>query len=443
MKTDHRVYRVCKISALFVMTFLLAACGSYRITSTLKPSGNTDLSLGQARFSLARFSIMHDEKDISAQNSAKALTHEFLNDRAKALYPNLFTDEWTALPILATAEIRSGGDTGIMLAAFATALTAGVIPFPGEKTTDISVATDVRGAGGDSLAAGNVSFQFEEVIWVSLIGPLGCIPVPGEADGRGTMFLFIPITGPGYAEAQTEYNNYMADRIIETIVRQLRTIDPAKLNAAYRARASRLRDVVIDGRTVWSFLAPTLSNENNQAVSFTALFYRDHPNRDVQPFEHVEVARRDAAGVWIPKTGYLRGAQSLTSVKTVMDKGVPADITVNQVTEPPLEDFIDLPENAGADDIRWSNRILIEAKNTSLLRLMQQGTRPELARLITRIEKNVLNLNEKAQMADSRVQQIVVNGGDPKETNEMAVLYRQRITILEAVLSALKRAGTR
>lgn len=435
--------RICKISALFVMALFLAACGSYRVTSTLKPSGNTNLSLGQAHFSLARFSVTHDKDDIGAQNSAKFLTPAFLNDRAKALYPNLFTDEWTALPVLATTEIRSGGDAGVILSVFASILTACVIPIPFTTATDFSVSTDVRDARGDSLAAGSVPFQYKQITWVTLVGPLGCIPVPGEADERGAMFLFIPITGPGYAEAQTEYNNYVADRVIEAIVQKLRSIDPAMLNAAYRARASRLRDVVIDGRTVWSFLVPVLSDENDQAISFRALFYRDYPKRDTEPFEEVEVARRNAGGAWIPQTGYLRSTQNLTAVKPVMDKGVPAGILVQKVTEPPLEDFIDLPGGYTAKDIRWSNRILIEAKNTNLLRLMRYGARPELTGLITRIEKNVLSLNEKAQMADSRVQQIVVNGGDPQAANEMAVLHRQRITILEAVLSALKRAGAR
>lgn len=440
MTTDSRLL---KFVSLFLAIFFLGACAAYRVTSTLNPSGNTQLALGQVRFSLARFSTVCDENDIGTQNSLKPLTRELLNDRAKALYPNLFTDNWTALPIIATAEVKAGGDGAIIAAAFASVFTACVIPIPFTMATDFSISTDVRDVNGDSLAAGKIPFQYKQTTWVTLIGPLGCIPVPGEADDRGSIFLFIPITGPSYAEAEKQYSVYLADRIIEAIAQQLRAINPSALNAAYRARASLLRDVVIDGQTVWSFLAPQLSDEDNRAVSFAALFYRDYPKRDAQPFETVEVARRDATGAWIPKTGYMRSTQSLTAVKVVMDKGVPAGIAVQDVTDPPLEDFVDLPDRYTANDIRWSNQILIEAKNTSLLRLMRYGSRTELTRLITQIEKNILSLNEKAQMADSQVQQIVVNGGDPKAANEMAVLHRQRITILEAILSALKRAGAR
>lgn len=440
MKTHNRVG---KTAALFTLACLLTACGSYRINSTLAPSGNTDLTLGPVQFNLAHSTIIHDESDTGAAYAAKSLTPELLQERAKALYPKLFTDDWTALPVMPTTKIRSGGDGSVMRAALLTALTAGVIPFPGKQTTDYTVIADVRGPAGDSLASGKTSFQFEQATWVSLIGPLGCIPVPGKSEDRGTMFLFIPVAGPSYSEAEAMYGQYTADRVIEAVVQQLRSIDPALMGDAHKARKARLKEVVIDGRKLWSFLAPVISQDTGEPVSFTALFYTDYPSRGSTPLEQVEIARRDASGTWISHTAYLRSTPSLTAVKAVLDKGVPTAISIQKVSEPPIQDFISLPDTYTAADIRWSNNVLIEAKNSSLLSLMRYGSRAELTSLVTRIEKEILSLTEKAQIADSKVQQIVINNGDPSAENEMAVLHRQRITVLEAILSALKRASAR
>jgi hypothetical protein len=51
-------------------------------------------------------------------------------------------------------------------------------------------------------------------------------------------------------------------------------------------------------------------------------------------------------------------------------------------------------------------------------------------------------LNKEAQMADSRVQQMVVEGkgADTTQANELSVLCRQRIAIFKPILSALKQA---
>lgn len=435
--------RVGKTAALFTVACLLTACGSYRINSTLAPSGNTNLTLGPVQFNLANSTVAHDEADNGAAYAAKNLTPELLQERAKVLYPNLFTDDWTALPVLPTTTIRSGDDGSVIRSAILSTLTAGIVPFPFKQTTDYTVIADVRGPAGDSLASGQASFQYKQVTWVSLIGPLGCIPVPGKAEDRGTMFLFIPVAGPSYSEADAMYGQYMADRVIEAIVQQLRTIDPALISEAHTARKARLKEVVIDGRKVWSFLAPVIANDTGEATSFTALFYTDYPSRSSTPLEQVEVARRDASGAWVSQTAYLRSTASLTSVKAVIDKGVPIAISIQKVTAPPVQDFINLPDAYTAADIRWSNNILIEAKNSSLLDLMRYGSRAELTSLVTRIEKEILSLTEKAQMADSKVQQIVINNGDPSAENEMAVLHRQRITVLEAILSGLKRASAR
>ncbi|MBW1834048.1 MAG: hypothetical protein JRI62_04445 [Deltaproteobacteria bacterium] len=73
---------------------------------------------------------------------------------------------------------------------------------------------------------------------------------------------------------------------------------------------------------------------------------------------------------------------------------------------------------------------------------MRERNPEYLINLVTRIEKAVLNLNEQAQMADSRVQEMVVEGkgADTTQANELSVLCRQRIAIFKPILAALKQA---
>jgi hypothetical protein len=282
------------------------------------------------------------------------------------------------------------------------------------------------------------------VIWMSLVGPLGCIPVPGQADQpRDGIFLMIPLTKDAYS--RTKLPTYVADCIVEAVVKELRSADPALVDTAYKARASRLQEVTIDGRTFWSFLAPSLSQENGRPVAFTAMLYQEYPKRGSAPYEQVVVARRDGSGNWAPETGYLRRAKSLTAVSVLMDSGVPARVAVRVVDEPPLEDFIDTPDISGADRaamLRWSNGVLLEAKNRSLPKMLKEKSGDELLSLVTRIEKSILDLNEQVEQAKDRAQTMVEKGeGNPAPDRELSVLCRQRIEILKPILAAIKGAA--
>jgi len=172
--------------------------------------------------------------------------------------------------------------------------------------------------------------------------------------------------------------------------------------------------------------------------------YRDYPTWDTKPFESVAVAQvKD--GKWQPINSYLHSVKNLTSASVLIENDRPSKVVVKKIVNPPFEDFIELPTTSfTADDLRWNNGTLIELKNTSLQQLIQMGSPEYLAKLVTRIEKAVLNLNEQAQMADSQIQQIVVNGGDPpKGLTEFSVLYNQRIAIFHAILPGLKQAASK
>ena len=438
MKTQGTLLQ--RLIVLILAGIFAAGCGSMRIVSTLKPSYDSGIAIDNIRFRIADFSLIYDKTDIQTINYVKSITEELLHSRAMALYPEIFSDRWTALPVAVTASAKvEPHPAGALMSGF----TAGVIPFPSSFVVNIDIDANVRGPDGEALVKGDTThFEVSEVIWVSLIGPLGCIPVPGQSDlPRDGIFLFIPLTRDAYSK--TKLPTYIADCMVEAIVKKLRAIDPAILNAAYKARVSGLQDVKINGRVAWCFLAPVISEKEGRAFAFRAFFYRNYPKQNAKPFEVIEVAKKGPDGRWFPETGYLRSASTLTAVTAVMDKGVPVKVVVKEVTEPPIEDFINLPAKHTADDIRWNNQVLIDAKNSSLLTLMSRGSRQEITGLITRIEKAMLNLIEKVQMADSKAKQIVLNGGDPTAVNRMAVLYRQRITIFKSILSALKRAVAR
>ena len=288
-----------------------------------------------------------------------------------------------------------------------------------------------------------VSFDDEFGMWVTLLSPFGSFPVPGEADlPRDTVFLGIPVSGKPYA-LKEKYGTYNTDIMIEAVVQSLRSIDTASFEAALKAQQSRLQEISIDGQRYWSYLAPDISQDSGHTVSFLALLYHEKPDRDTKPYTQVIVARRDENGTWIPVNGYLRDTRELTAISTLMDSGAPARVVARVVKEPPLEDFIDTPDLSGpdrADNLRWNNGILLQAKNRSLKNILSEKSSDELLSLVTRIEKSILDLNEQSERAKDRAQAMVEKGeGDPAPDRELSILCRQRIEVLKPILGALKQ----
>ncbi len=433
-----------KWAILILMVMFLSGCGSMRLASTLKPSGETNLPIGNARFSIINYTGVYDKNDPATKIWVDMITQDFLSQRAKTLYPGIFTDEWTALPVMVKAEgVYHDGLTTMTIMAI---LTAGMIPFPGKTWMDFSVSSDVRTALGESLINRDRKFEVEQAMWMSIIGPLGCIPVPGQADlPRDGIFLFFPLTEDAYSK--TKLPTYVADCIVKSVVMDLYEADPALVDTAYKARASHLQEITIDGRTFWSFLAPSLSKEDGRPVAFTAMLYQESPRRGAAPYEQVVVASRDSTGNWIPQTGYLHRTKSLTAVSVLIDNGIPAKVVVRTVEDPSLEDFIELPDLSGADRaqaLRWSNGILVEAKNKSLVKILREKTGDQLMSLATRIEKTILDLSGMAERAKDNAQAMVEKGeGDPASERELSVLFRQRIEVLKPILAAMKDAAAR
>jgi hypothetical protein len=92
--------------------------------------------------------------------------------------------------------------------------------------------------------------------------------------------------------------------------------------------------------------------------------------------------------------------------------------------------------------LRWSNSILLDAKNRSLDRLLREEGRDALLVMATRIEKSILELNEQAERSKDKAQSLVEKGeGDPAPDRELSILCRQRIEILKPMLAAVKGAA--
>jgi hypothetical protein len=430
---------------MFAVCLLISGCASQRIASTLKPSGgDTGLELGQARFCIVGYTDVHD-KEVAPAMEKYRLNARQLQERAKVLYPRLFNDDLTALPIMVRDVIRtdtSGMDRAAILGA---GLTLGTIPFVGTAVTSHEVAMDVRNALGDNLVDSKVNFDTEFAMWTTVLTPLGSLPVPGEADlPRDTVLLGIPLSGSPYGMGD-KYVNYGADLTIEAIVKSLRSIPVASLEAACRSRQLHPQELSIDGQKCWSSLAPIVSPESGKAMSFAATLFHEKPERDSKPYAQLVVAQRNESGTWVSVNGYLRGTSRLTAVSTLIEGGAPARVIARVIEEPPLQDFIDTPDLSGPDrmdNLRWSNNILLEAKNRTLEKLLKLESRDALLDLATRIEKAVLELNEVSERAKDRAQAMVEKGeGDPLPERDLSILCRQRIEVLKPVLAAIKQGA--
>jgi len=417
-----------------LMIVVLSGCGSVRYVSTLKPTGDKDLKFDQMRFGLTSFTYPALKNNPEARpQPSPALIYE----RAKALYPNVFSDEWSALPVQVTiSEVVDR--SGYNIAAMITGFSLGIIPFMGKIPYTFTVESVVTDYMGGRLYEKKSQFEIDHAEWGSIL-PIGLLPAPGPSDLPRDYYA---MNGDYLTKASTKIYNYAADCIVESVVQGLRTSDQAKLSAAYQARKAYQQGLIVEGKQYWSYLTMNPAAKDRPA-EFRALIYQDIPKRVVKPAEEVVVARQDELGVWRPVSGYLRTARSLTAASVLMENGVPSKVVVRAVAEPPLADFIDTPDLSTADRneiLRWNNGILLDAKNRSLDKVLREESREGLLVMVTRIEQSILDLSERSEQAKDRAQSMVEKGqGDPAPERELSVLCRQRIEVLKPILGALKQ----
>lgn len=435
-----------QILSMLFCAYLLSGCGSARFDSTLRPSGNTQLTLPE-RFNVVDFSVMKNSKKPESANVQPGFNSSLteIKGRGKVLYPHVFAEDWTAIPVTASvfSTYEPMGKLGPMLTGF----TLGLIPFSSSDHTDYEVHVAVVDDNGDKMIAAPVNFTRENGMWLTLLGPLGCLPVPGRSLlPRDTVFF--DLSGDDYLRKSSQLTT---DSLVEALITALKELPPERLAKVSQARQARLKEVRVDGVTYWSFLTTAFSKglgQQDKADQFVLLLYNEKPRQDLQPLETVTVARRDDTGRWKPVSAYLkRTAKSLVSVTALLENGIPSRLVVTEVSEPPLEDFLSVQTAGGdletAEAMRWSNKVLLQAKNRSLPGLLQQKSTPDLLDLITQVENSFLDLNRMAETAKDRAQKAVADGGDGGTARELSLTCRERGDILKPILAAMKQEVAR
>ncbi len=423
---------------------LLSGCASVKVSSTLKPGKNPDISLGEARFCIVGYQEYLDPQKRGKNNSMARwiptpISGQLIDQRARVLYPKIFSNDWSSVPILIQSKLAK--KPGSEFPEIVSGVTFGLVFFfPMHCQWTYSITPMLFEAGGNRRALPGETYVIRASMWVGLT-PLCLLPIPGGADYRSSETL---LSNP--TNTVVQITTFFADCMVEAVVNGLRAADPALMNEAYRSRQSRLQQVTLDGKTYWMVLVAVFSQgftQQTDADLFWVFLYGTPPTRETPPLEQLIVARRDSDGRWQPVTGYIHLCAQLTAVSVLMDQGVPSKAVLRPVENPPLEDFLDTPDLSKKDrdeDLRWSNDILLMAKNRTLPSLLQEKSRDDLLDMVTRIEKTVLDLNEKATQANDRAQDMVVKGaGDPTPKRNLAILLRQRIEILKPILGAIKQ----
>ncbi|NDY43080.1 hypothetical protein G3N55_09525 [Dissulfurirhabdus thermomarina] len=441
-------------AVLLVVAFLLLpGCGSLRFASTLRPdpAAAAVQAPGGTRFAVAGLRIRQQAE--GAWFTVDKVTGDDVRTRAAALYPGLFGTDFTDLPV--TLDVTCRGELH-QFGAMVTGFTLGLLPFPYSYEMTCEARVRVPGAEG-FLSDESRSFDLTVGFWGG-ITPLPLLPVPGRSDLPRAVDFF----GSSNDVARQRMHRLTVEALAAAAAGAVRKVDGRAAAAEADFRRRRIRRVTVGGTAYWTWLAYVYEEGADRPTAARLYFFRQPPSwrfqlageggaffRDffrqgrVQTVEVVEVARRGADGGWRPVTAYLRWVPELTAATVELEAGRPARAVIRRVERPPIEDFIDLPPKAGAAEIRWRNAVLVQAKNQTLPGLLASAGRDELLGLVTRMEQAVLDLTARAQLADERVQQQVVAMGrraDTRKDSELAVLYRQRIAVFQAILAGLKRA---
>jgi hypothetical protein len=371
--------------------------------SDLVPGRTPAPAVGTARFYIADMKIDPKKWPTSTVMQSQQLFDflERLRSDAVSARPNLFSDDFSAVPLVLDPGLGSAGFTDL--------------------TLSITVPTM---EGDESL--GSVAYK------------LRCYNYKLSAfDGS-----------PSSLERMEKVSRAL---YIEAVVKALGQCDAAKLQALYDSRKSRIQSLSLDGKPCWGFVGFSYSKPGASSGprDVAWLFYTNAPTPTwkTAPADGVVVARRGEDGRWRPCTGYLRTSQTLTAASVLLENGLPGRVVLRPVEEPEIDDFIDLPvvaEKDRAESIRWSNGVLLQVRNRSIPRLVRERSGTELLDLATRLEKVALTLDEVREKHNDRAKQLVELGtGDPAPDREMAILYGLRQEVFRAILATIKQESAR
>ncbi len=393
-----------KLSVIVVLILFVSGCSTVTKKGMLdyEPS-KKDITIDEVKFALI----------------VNKGTPTNITDKAKSNYPNIFSNDFTSLPLWVDLECnrkyQSSDDLAFSLIATFTLLT---IPVPLLEERDSCKGSILLEGLKEPVINKQISYYFETTDWFP-----------------GIWFFLIPIFNNS-----EKFND--TNTIIEYAVQSLKEADPKTLTEMYIYRKQRLKKVFINGEPYWVFIGFKKSQKaKNEGYDLaTILFWKNYPKLLEEPLESV-VAAINENGKWQPVKSIPRklGLKSLTLVSVKIENNKPIDVEIIENVKPKVSYFIKLENYYDPEEIRWSNEMLIESKNTTFTEELTYKDKNYLVKLQTDIEKELLRLNENLSKMELNLQQKLVKNENVSVENSLIPLYQQRISIFEALLTSLKQ----
>ncbi len=347
-----------------------------------------------------------------------------MTEKAKEKYPHIFSNEFTSLPVWLELNCKhervDHSDTGPLI--FALSLT--LIPGPEHDEND-SCSGYARLYGMDEYLINKpVNYYFNKS-WV----------VPGPLH-----WLFVPLV-----HSRKQFEPLQEQTLVEYAFRSISEVETSKLKEAYNYRKARMQKIAIYGEPYWVFVgleqsekAKKEGKEKHDIAS--VLFWKDYPQPLAKPMEGVVIAIKEN-DQWKPVMSIPRrmGLKKLTMVSAKIQDGRPLGVEVKEDVRPKIEYFLYLSNPNDPEEIRWSNNMLVDAKNLTFSDDLKQKDRDSLIKMQTELEKELLRLNENLSKLELSLQQKLVKNEDVRAENELIPLYQQRLSIFEALITSLKQ----
>lgn len=442
-QSDNRGVIVGRMCAAFFIC-LTTGCTSMRFTTTLPPSGNRDLALGNVKVNVAKvspnisFTGRGPFGDPIPYTTAAMpqFTREKMMTTAQQQYPKIFSDSQTALPLDVAINGRFSQDCDLFALACLSLFT---LPTPrfhyvGDYTVRVRAADEDQGLILDQ----SIPFKREDLEWISIYTPLGLIPIPGHTDLPRSSYFMDP--GPEERAKQHWLDNASC---VEAITKAVQQGDPVKMQAAARWSSQRIEMFTVAGQPIWCKRTPYASKVPADIIPDVILgeIYLEEPAGQTQPAETVQLAKSSDRGDWQPTPQYLWRTKVLSRASAVIEKGKPVRAEVAEVKEIPLAEFLEIQPGdmaKGPEYVRWRTRILLQAKTRTLPSLLGKQTTSHLQDLLIAAEQAALNSSHEADLAKNRAQQTVEKGGDPAKDREWSLVFNEHLAVLNAIAAALK-----
>lgn len=347
-----------------------------------------------------------------------------MTEKAKEKYPHIFSNEFTSLPIsisLNCSSERVDHNEGALIYS----LTLTLVPGPLDSKIDKCSGSIELNAPDGFLIKSNINYYFDRMTWVP--GPLHLPLVP-------------------LVHSRKKFEPLEEETLIEYAFRSISEVGPSRLKDTYNYRKARLQKVTIYGEPYWVFVGLKQSEKamkegRGEHDIADARFYKDYPQLLAQPIDNIVIAIKENDR-WKPKMSVPRrlGLKKLTMVSAKIQDGRPLGVEIKEDVRPKIEYFLYLTNPNDPGEIRWSNNMLVDAKNLTFSDDLKEKDRDSLVQMQIELEKEILRLNENLSKLELSLQQKLVKNEDVRAENELIPLYQQRLSIFEALLTSLKQA---